>query len=332
MWQAPWGYPESFAIVGGLLTIGLALQLCIGSFDFYLLAAPSNIYVSVALIASSVAMGCAARHNQFAKWFSGCAHSVALIVAILLLSIIMGLTPQIAVGAESKIALGFDSMTSNWAFVILYAELIVVVGALIVKRLRHFKIKDFSFYINHIGVWLTLSASALGYADMERYIMYVNEGETEWRVYDSDTNIKELPIAIKLNDFMVEYYPQQSIIVDTQSGEVVRNPSQDIILGEKYRRMMLSPEPRSFISDVEVYSQDGETIASTIEVNKPLRVGSWMIYQYGYDNVAGAASTYSSFELIYDKWLWMVYVGIIMMMVGSVAMIVEGRKKRGGKL
>ncbi|MFI3319106.1 MAG: cytochrome c biogenesis protein ResB [Rikenellaceae bacterium] len=239
----------------------------------------------------------------------------------------MGITPQIAAGAESQMAVGFDSMTTNWAFVILYGVLIIALGGLIVRRLLRFKIRDFSFYLNHIGLWLTLLASGLGHADMERYVMHVNEGETEWRVYDIDQNIKELPIAIKLNDFAVEYYSSDWVVVDTQSGEVVANPSEDLVLGEKYRRVMLQPEPRSFISDVELFTQSGQTRITTIEVNKPLRVGAWMIYQYGYDNAAGAASAYSSFELVYDRWLWAVYTGIIMMMLGAVAMVINGRKK-----
>ncbi len=329
MWQAPWGYPESFAVVSGLIVIGLALQFAIGAFEFYLLASPSNIYICVGLFALSLTMGLSAKGGGggFARWFTGVSHSVALIVGILLLSIIMGMTPQIGVGAQSQMAVGFDSMTTNWAFVILYGVLLIALGGLIVRRLLHFKLRDVSFYLNHIGLWLTLLASGLGYADMERYVMYVNEGETEWRVYDSNKNVKELPLAIKLNDFAVEYYPSDWVVVDAQSGEVVAEPSDDLVLGEKYRRVMLQPEPRSFISDVEVYTQSGETQIAIIEVNKPLRVGSWMIYQYGYDNAAGASSTYSSFELVYDRWLWVVYAGVIMMMAGAIAMVANGCKR-----
>lgn len=131
---------------------------------------------------------------------------------------------------------------------------------------------------------------------------------------------------------MVEYYPSNWVVVDTKSGEVVVEPSDDLVLGEKYRRVMLQSEPRSFISEVEVYTQSGETRITTIEVNKPLRIGSWVIYQYGYDNIAGVASTYSSFELVYDRWLWTVYTGIIMMMSGAVVMIINGSKKVDVKL
>lgn len=176
---------------------------------------------------------------------------------------------------------------------------------------------------------MLLISSGLGYADMQRYILYVNEGETEWRVYDAEKNIKELPIAITLYDFEVEYYPTRKVVVDTQTGEIIGGDYSNFQIGERYKLISTAPEPRRFSSDVELYTEDGESIEATIEVNKPLRIGSWMVYQYGYDNAAGSSSTYSSFELVYDRWLLPVYIGIIMMMLGAVTMLWSGRKYGG---
>ncbi|MFR9551809.1 MAG: hypothetical protein SNG90_05600, partial [Rikenellaceae bacterium] len=51
------------------------------------------------------------------------------------------------------------------------------------------------------------------------------------------------------------------------------------------------------------------------------------IYQYGYDNNAGSLSRYSSFELVYDAWLPLVYAGVLFMMLGMLCMVVQGRKR-----
>ena len=236
---------------------------------------------------------------------------------------------------------------------------------------------------------------------MERYIMHVREGETEWRVYDYNENIKELPIAIHLKDFDMDVYPPKLVVIDRQSGEVqpqdnphilqldhdnprallngwevetleyihqavrssdstyrevpmpgatpaarVRAKKDELIyegwicggnqaqvymtlpLDEQYSIVMTTADPRTFVSEVEVYSEKGDTKAADIEVNKPLRLDNWTIYQYGYDNQAGRLSSYSSFELVYDAWLWPVYIGIIMMMLGSVGMIWTGRMRK----
>ena len=91
---------------------------------------------------------------------------------------------------------------------------------------------------------------------------------------------------------------------------------------------MTPPEPRSFTSDVVVYTQGGVIEKALLQVNHPLSVGSWTVYQYGYDQQAGRLSSYSSFELVYDPWLWPVYAGIVMMMAGSVTLLWHGRKRK----
>lgn len=102
-------------------------------------------------------------------------------------------------------------------------------------------------------------------------------------------------------------------------------------LDEEYCIVMTRPEPKRFLSDIEVYTEDGGTYEAVLEVNKPLRVGNWTIYQYGYDNDAGKMSTYSSLELVYDPWLYPVYAGIILLSAGSVCLLWSGNKKRRRK-
>lgn len=325
IWQTPWGYSESFVVVLGLCVIGLLLQCSVGSFNFYLLAQPINYIVCGVMAMISVAVAFSVKRSSFARWIIGVPLSVVTILAMLLLTIIMGLTPQMP---HSHTVLGFDSMTSNWAFVAIYSVVIIVLGAVIVNRARSFRLADMPFYLNHIGLYTLLLASGVGYADMERYIMYVNEGDTQWCVYDNDNNVKELPIAITLNDFNVEFYPSKPIYFDVETGEIQKGNHSKYENNDQYKMVMSEPEPKRFSSDVEVFTKDGDSIATTIEVNKPLKINSWTIYQYGYDNRAGNLSSYSSFELVYDRWLLPVYIGIIMMMLGSVVMILTGDKNK----
>ena len=211
LWQSEWRYRESILIVSGILIVGLALQMLYGSFDFYLLTWPINIYIALFLTALSIIFGVLARRkNSFSRWISGVPFSVSLIMALLFLTIIMGFTPQMV---ESNSLLGFDAMTSNWMFVLIYTFTILSLGTLNVRRLISFNYKDYAFYLNHVGLWLFLLASGLGYADMERYIMHVREGETEWRVYDYNENIKELPIAIHFKDFYMDVYPPNFVFL-----------------------------------------------------------------------------------------------------------------------
>lgn len=101
-----------------------------------------------------------------------------------------------------------------------------------------------------------------------------------------------------------------------------------ITINEKYSLVMTRPEAKRFASDIEVISSTGEKTTAIIEVNKPLKNGSWTIYQYGYDNDAGKASNYSSFELVYDPWLNAVYVGISLFAIGCLSLFWIGSTKR----
>lgn len=404
MWQQPWGYPESIVTTCGILLVGFLLQLTIGNFNFYLLAFPSNLLVGAITLILCI-LSLFVRKSHFILWFSGIPSSVCLISALLILTIIMGLTPQTTshtdeVSENIFSRLGFDNMTSSWAFILIYFITLLSLGCLIVRRLFNFRKKDYAFYLNHIGLWITLFAAGLGYADIERYLMHVREGEIEWRVYDEDENVKELPIAIQLNDFDMEEYPPKLTIIDRKSGkplpedkpdyyqidteiaqgqlngweielkeyihQAVRNSDSTyrevpmpgatpaakirafnvsqgkdttgwicggnqaqlymtLPLDEHQCVVMSVPEPKRFMSDIEAYTPDGTIKKGTIEVNKPMRIGSWTIYQYGYDNQAGRLSSYSSMELVYDPWVIPVYIGFIFIALGSIALIWNGR-------
>jgi cytochrome c biogenesis protein ResB len=84
--------------------------------------------------------------------------------------------------------------------------------------------------------------------------------------------------------------------------------------------------PRRFASDIQVVTKTGGHIQATVEVNKPVEVDGWKIYQYGYDTQMGAMSQYSILELVSDPWLPLVYTGIYMMLAGAVCMFLKGKK------
>lgn len=408
MWQHPWQYRESIAFVSGIVVVGLLLQLVVGNFPLHLLQAPANFLLTVLILIFAVAAYLWRKRPLF-RWLTGVPLAVTLIGTLVVLGIIMGLTPQVANVPSGEgglfATLGFTRMTTSWPFVLVYFMTLLSLGALIVRKLIPFRLKDYAFHLNHIGLWLLLLASGLGAADMRKYLMYVREGETEWRVYSADNDVLELPIAIKLNDFYMEEYPPQLVIVDRNTGmiqpeekaeyfpidmkrpegvidkweltledyihEAVRNSDSTyrevhmpasspaakltvrnresgevasgwvcagnasqvfmlLDLDPTYCVAMTRPEPKRFVSDIDVMTQDGKKGHTLLEVNKPYKAGHWMLYQYGYDNEAGKLSTYSAIELVYDPWLWAVYIGIFMVAAGSVCMLWIGNKRKGG--
>jgi hypothetical protein len=406
MWRQPWRYAESIAFVLGLMAAGFALQAVLGAFNFSAISSPVNLFIAGVIIVFPLVFSIW-RKTLFYQWFSGVPFSVSLTGGLLVLGIVMGLTPQMEqLNPHDKSFItmaGFRQMTSSHAFVIIYFVTLLSLWTLIVRRLFTFRIKDYAFYLNHIGLWLLLFAAGLGAADLRRYVMYVNEGETQWQVYNKNDMPLELPIAIQLNDFQMEEYPPKLVIIDHRTGDALpenkpqyfqvdeTNPSGKLLdwnirvkkyihhavrsndTNNLYREahiaaaapavlieasniktnktlsgwvcggnrsqphayqtldnhrllVVTQAEPKKFVSDIDVYTPDGLSVHALLEVNKPLKIGNWMIYQYGYDSQAGKASAYSSFELVYDPWKWLVYTGIVLLAAGAVCLILKKSK------
>ena len=87
-------------------------------------------------------------------------------------------------------------------------------------------------------------------------------------------------------------------------------------------------EVKKYTSHVHVFTEKGDSKEAVIEVNKPLTVDSWKIYQLSYDQSRGKYSQTSVFELVRDPWLPFVYAGIIMLLAGSFYLFIVGPKNR----
>lgn len=105
-------------------------------------------------------------------------------------------------------------------------------------------------------------------------------------------------------------------------------PHKVLYLDDNYSVAMPMQEVKKYTSHVRVFTEDGKSREATIEVNKPLTVEDWIIYQYSYDDAMGKYSKASVFELVRDPWLKVVYAGIFMLLAGSLFLFIAGPKKR----
>jgi len=105
-------------------------------------------------------------------------------------------------------------------------------------------------------------------------------------------------------------------------------PYKALPLDEQMSLLMPEREPRRYASDVTIYTQSEKIINGIIEVNKPLKIEGWKIYQSSYDESKGKWSAVSIFELVRDPWLPLVYAGIWMMIIGTVCMFIFTPKRK----
>lgn len=129
-----------------------------------------------------------------------------------------------------------------------------------------------------------------------------------------------------------------AILIRAQKGNVVKEgwvssgsymfPMSTLKLDNKTEIAMPAREPLRYASDVIIYTKDGNAMKTRIEVNKPITIDTWKIYQLDFNKEQGKWSTLSVYELVSDHWLPATYVGIYLLMIGAVLMfITAGRNK-----
>ena len=283
MWIKPWTMKEGSLIGGGLICAGLMLELSVGPVVWEAFAWPANGIVLAGFLAIIAAIFLL-RNKVYACRFIGTYQAaIPTLVYAVGLTIIMGLTRQTVNGTW------LNNMLTFWPFVLTYVYMAVILGVVILRRLR-----DIPFLLNHLGLFLAMTTATLGNADMQRLKMITTVGESEWRALTQEGAVREMPLAIELKQFIMETYDDGS--------------------------------PKRFASEIQILTKSGKKIQATVDVNKPIEVDGWKIYQYGYDTQMGAMSQYSILELVSDPWLPLVYTGIYMMLAGAVCMFLKGKK------
>ena len=286
---------EGFLVGGGLIVAGLILELSVGQVVWEAFAWPVNGIVLAAFVAMIVAMHLLRKKVYAFRFLSTYQAAIPVMCYAVVLTIIMGLTRQSNNGSW------INNMVTFWPFVLIYVYMALIVGLVVLKSALHLKTPSkIVAGLFHLGLFITMTTATLGNADMQRVKMITAIGEPEWRALDQQGRVKEMPLTIELKRFIMETYDDGS--------------------------------PRRFASEIQILTKSEKNIQATVDVNKPVEVDGWKIYQYGYDTSMGAKSNTSILELVSDPWLPYVYLGIYMMLAGGVLMFVTGVRRKEEKV
>ncbi len=188
-------------------------------------------------------------------------------------------------------------------------------------------------------------------------IVHINSDQIDTKIKGNLTLI-EKGLELKLlhyNVKVLEYYPmamevgdtsyissQDSLsgqaalleITDTKSNRTYQGwissgspafKASFVQIGDYYFAMTL-PQPKRFSSWVSIYLSNNNTKHFHIEVNKPVHVEGWKLYQIGYDENMGRYSKLSILEAVRDPWLPVVYTGIALLVLGTFYLFWTGNK------
>ena len=286
---------RGFLIGGGLLSLGLVLQLCVGPVMWDALAWPVNGIVLAGFLLLIAIIYLFRKKVAIFSFVGTYQAAIPALVYAVVLTIVMGLIRQNPDGQW------LDNMLVFWPFVLVYVFMALILGQVVIRQLvmviSHLSlITSHLSLLSHLGLFLAMTTATLGNADMQRLKMVAMLGEPEWRAVSSYGTIQEMPMTIELKRFIMETFDDGS--------------------------------PKRFASDILIRTKDDEQMLTTVDVNKPVEVDGWKIYQYSYDTQMGPKSEISILELVSDPWLPLVYTGIYMLLAGAVGMFVFGGKRK----
>ena len=399
-------------MAAGIGCSGLILQLTLGNINPAHFAGPLNLIIGALFMTGLLALYLLTRKKPLGRWLAGVTATLPALTLLMLLGIILGVIPQSPAENETPLtrnpfdAMGWHRMTTSWPFVLTCCYILLILGLTTLRRTtRKQGWRDIGFYLNHLGLFVALLGGLLGSADIERLTLRVQEGQVEWRGTTANGELRELPLAIQLDSFLLEEYPPRLVVIEHESGRMLpaakpeshlfegvgksvllaghtveileylphaaifssdsitrvvpmlmegatnalrvrvtspgaAEPKEGWVSNGSYlyphsllrldaTRSLAMPlqEVKRYTSHVTLYTEEGDTRKCLIEVNKPVTMEEWMIYQYSYDDSMGKYSETSVFELVRDPWLKVVYTGIYMLLAGALFLFFAGPKK-----
>ena len=233
LWESPWGYVESFFRGFGLMVTGFFLEVFVTSDTVFTIAYPYNIIFLGGYVALLFVLYKWFSNTQVIRWLTKVPASISSISLVTLLVMIMGIIPQVSSESNFINNLGLNHITSNWAFLLILFQFLTCLGLISIKRILQFKWSNAGFILNHVGLFLALTAGMLGTGDLQRLSINTYEGKPSWIATDAQKNQIELPFAFYLKDFIIEEYHPKLALVDNKTGTIAQNNGKNLYLIEK---------------------------------------------------------------------------------------------------
>ncbi len=220
MWNKPWTYKEGTAVAAGIAVTGLLLQLTLGPIQWQTFSWPANL-VALALLLAVLVLLHVLRHKVYAVRFLATPQmAVPALAAVVIVTVVMGLTRQVSSTADPVDALGLSKMLQCWPFVLEYLLMTVVIGLTTLKQFSAFSTQRIPSILCHCGLFIFITCATLGNADMQRLKMFCENNKPEWRALDEWQNVVELPLAVQLNKFDIKEYPPRLMLIN-DSGKTL---------------------------------------------------------------------------------------------------------------
>lgn len=366
------------SIAAAVTLAGLALDLVFGGRGMPAPAYPDSAASACFFVAITTGVYLSVRKRPIAAVLGGRHLAITTLIVLLIWGALLGYFPQVDTQPAGPI---YQRVLRAPPFVFALLLLVANLWWGVLHRLGKRLDASALFLVNHLGVAVTLGAGLFGTGDLIRMDVWVGKNDLVW--YGTERgHPRELPFAIHLHEFDVEFYPPELRQIDPTTGaytemagappiplepgssgqignshvEVldwsadapwsspddavpaarirISTPGGDpaegwISSGSKLAPPMFmpfgdqvlamsEPRPKRYLSQMTIVREGFEPMEASVEVNKPLRVAGWWLYQKGYRPNPSGPGYLSQIEAVRDPWLPFVYTGFGMMAAGSL--------------
>lgn len=230
MWNKPYTLKEGTAIVAGLLVTGGLLQVTLGPLEWGLFAWPANFITLILFVFLLIVAFLLRKRSYFCLFMSTMQAAIPAIAAAAILTLIMGVTKQVAEGKRPMDPVGLTKMLSFWPFILVYVWMTAILGEVTISQIARFSWRRFPTLVSHVGLFIILTCGTLGSADMLRVKMYCETGQPEWRGLDAFNNVHQLPVAIQLEKFTIDEYPPKLMLIDKTGRPLPQDKPENLLV------------------------------------------------------------------------------------------------------
>ena len=293
-----------------LFLAGTALQLYLGNVDTSFLAYPWGLVGAVNYLYILIILYAYQEKLTFVRRMYDRASYITSLASMLVLTLLFGLIPQDASIGGLIDLLGFNQMSSSWIFVLFLFHFMTIVALKAIEDVHHWQKRTLPAVLMHVAFFAILVASIFGSGEKIRLQVTAIEGHPVGMGVTDKGKRAELPFTILLKDFSLEEYPP--VVHLLPDGSEVVMPRREV---------------KKYLSEVEVWKGE-EKHAFDIAVNQPASMGSWKIYQSGYDTSRGKFSQISILECVKDGGYVAVHVAMWTILLSSVLMFILRTKNK----
>jgi len=273
-----------------LLTLFI-INIFIGDFPLKKLVFPYNFLILTELILLILFLKFLLNKNKLVLYLKSKKFAIFSMYLVLFFILMISFIPQETSQNKIIILFNFNKILLSWHFAFSIFLLLISLGLTILNR-TNFKIySNIQFFLLHFGLWIVIAVSFLSYPDKKKLVMQIKENEVVWYAKNQFNQFEEIPFAIKIKKLNANYY---------------------------FDSIKKIYEPSNYSSEILLFTKS-DTIAQDriISVNNPIYAEGWNIYLNSIDK----KNNISTYLIVYDKYYFIIVIGLIMFVLGSILLI-----------